>query len=82
MSPPTTILLVVRREGVPYVASAQTREQNGSRCFRATGGIRLPHRWHATRAAGLCACLRTPIIIVVSSLARINGPPPGSPDCQ
>jgi len=71
VSPPTTILLVVRREGVPYVASAQTREQNGSRCFRATGGIRLPHRWHATRAAGLCACLRTPIIIVVSSLARI-----------
>jgi len=70
VTPPTTILPVVRREGVPYVASAQTREQNGSRCFRATGGIRLPHRWHKTRAAGLCECLRSPIIIV-SSLARI-----------
>lgn len=32
------------RVGVPYVASAQMREQNGSAYFLATGGIRVPQR--------------------------------------
>lgn len=72
-SPPITIRPGVLRVWVPYVASAQTREQKGSLCFRATGGIRSPHRWHATRAFGLRVCLCV-AIVVISNQAKMRGP--------
>jgi hypothetical protein len=71
-SPPISIRPAVRRGLVPYVASAQTREQNGSWCFRASGGTGFPHRWHRARALPECVFVA---ILVFSIHAKNRGPP-------
>lgn len=48
---------------VPYVASAQMREQKGSAYFRATDETRRPHRWHQVGARILRTWLRIAIFI-------------------
>lgn len=62
-SPPINIRPGRLRVCVPYVASAQMREQNGSAYFRSAGGIRRPHCWHHAGARSLRVCFRIAICI-------------------